>query len=152
MVEIRPIRDGDIAAIAPFIKESDLIELRAVSTDSPLDALQASVAGSDLALTFHNGDEVLGIFGYQRRPQGAVVWMVSTPGIVKCGKSFTKQAKSIMNDWLARCPPVLWNYVYSGNHTTIEWLKVLGFDIHSTVPTYGSHMEPYHCMTKEKKE
>lgn len=151
MVEIRPIQVGDIAAIAPHIKEADMVELRAVSSADTLTALRESVAGSDLALTFHYGGEVLGIFGYQRRPQGAVVWMVSTPGILKCGKSFTKQAKSIMDEWSARCPPLLWNYVYSGNQTTIEWLKVLGFRIHSTVPSYGSHMEPYHCMTRERK-
>lgn len=150
MVEIRKLLPGDIQKIAPNIKEADMVELRAVSTASPEDALLESVAKSTLSLTFHNGGEPLGIFGYQERFPGAVVWMVSTPDIAKCGKGLTKQAKAIMDEWSARFP-LLWNYVYSGNQTTVEWLKLLGFTIHSTVPSYGSHAEPYHCMTRERK-
>lgn len=150
MVEIRPLKAGDLLAVAADIKEADMIELRATSNLPPAAALQESIDSSNLTLTFHNGDEVLGIFGYQARHSGAVVWMVSTPEISKCSKSFTKQAKSIMDEWAQRFP-MLWNYVYSGNKATIEWLEFLGFHIHSTVPSYGTHNEPYHCMVRERK-
>ena len=148
MVEIRPITEHDIITLAPALKKFDLLELRATTSVPVTTALTDTVAASDESFSFTNNGEIVGMFGCQERSTGAVVWMVSNDNIVECPKSVTKQAIAIIDGWAARYR-LLWNYVYSGNERAIAWLKLLGFYTHSTVPSYGSHNEPYYCMVKE---
>lgn len=148
MVTIRPIKSTDSKELAPVIKAADLQELRA-KTQVPVDvAIQESIDNSDEAFAFDHNDELVGVFGYTKRGHGAVVWMVSSEDVADIPVTVTKQAKSLINEWSARYG-LLWNYVYTGNAVSIAWLEALGFTIHSTVPSYGSHNEPYHCMVKE---
>lgn len=148
MVTIRPIKETDAGTLAPDIKQADLLELRA-KTQIPVNvAIQETIDNSDEAFAFEHEGALVGVFGYTKRSNGAIVWMVSTDDVVNIPVGVTKQAKSLINEWSARYG-LLWNYVYTGNDVSISWLKTLGFVIHSTVPSYGSHEEPYHCMVKE---
>lgn len=150
MVEIKPYYPEVVSQLADHIKEMDLLELRAVSDDPVEVAIHKAVTNSDLVLVIMNAGVALGLFGYKAKSGGARVWMISTAEVSACGKSLTKSAKAILDEWSARFG-LLWNYVYSGNTTTVDWLTFLGFTIHSTVPTYGAHSEPYHCMVRERK-
>ncbi|AUU21467.1 DUF2833 domain-containing protein [Aeromonas caviae] len=148
MVEIRPITEHDIITLAPELKEFDLLELRATTNIPVNTALTETIEASDEAFSFTYNGEIVGMFGCQKRSTGAVVWMVSNDRIAEFPKTATKQAIAIIDAWAAQ-HHLLWNYVYSGNERSIAWLKRLGFAIHATVPSYGSHNEPYHCMIKE---
>lgn len=148
MVTIRPIKDTDHEELAPQVKKADLLELRAVSNVPVSTAIQEAISNSDEAFAFEHEDALVGVFGYTKRAHGAVVWMVTNDKVSECALGVTKQAKALIDEWAAR-HGLLWNYVYSGNDVSIEWLEVLGFRKHSTVTSYGSHAEPYHCMVKE---
>lgn len=119
----------DPAAIAPFLREADKNEIKAMSGLDPELAVHWSVKASDetLFMCRPDGHPIL-IGGVGKTDGYGVPWMLGTPSLKKYSKSLTKYARLWVDRWTEEYG-VLSNYVDARNKVHINWLTHLGFTV-----------------------
>lgn len=112
------------AAVAPYLRRSDVREHEAVS-DLPIDAAVAfSIAHSERGFAALLDGRVIAIFGVS----SGVVWLVGTDEISEHPVTFFRLSKKIF-ERLSDGYDFLFNYVDRKNILSLRWLKWLGFKI-----------------------
>lgn len=140
---VRPASIKDTKFIAQHMRESDVMEIRAASGLTPLEALQHSIILSDTTLV-GSADRPFCIFGVAPSPNplAGIVWLLGTDEIIQHRRAFLAQCR----DWLDRFHdtyPVLFNFVDERNTVHVHWLKWLGAVFIHRHPEFGKERRPF---------
>lgn len=146
MPRIRRAGVADAVALAPRLREADRNECRAFLGLPPEAVLPLSVQ-TDKAWTFVDDLGVpQGMFGVSpvdQHPYFGIVWMATSPEIVKHRKALVRLAPQ----WLAHLHdlyPLLGNHIDARNELHVRWLKRMGFSFLRTLPDFGAERRPFH--------
>lgn len=131
-ISIRPAEPEDCAALAPFLRDSDILELETVSGLPAVNELSRSLAASVECWTVLLGETPSAMFGVSRLPTAepgeGLVWMVASKEAENEALAFA--IGKISRNWYREIQPRyerLYNYVDAINVRTIRWLQWLGF-------------------------
>lgn len=141
---IRQTHPRDIGALAACLRDSDRAELAAVGFDDPLPAIHGSVQVSTLCWTaMTEGGHVICIFGVSPyEGQTGSPWMLGTPLLDRHARVLVRVTRSYI-DRMIQVYPHLLNFVHADNHTSVRWLRRLGFTLAEPQP-YGTRGELFH--------
>lgn len=146
-VEIRPLREGDIASLLAGMRRADREEVEAASGDVE-GSLVDGVCESNWVLAGTVDGELACIFGLVplngllgRR---GVPWMLGTDLLDKHPGALMKRCRGYVALMLRTYPHLL-NFVDARNTRSIRWLKRLGFTLHPAAP-YGAQQRPFHLF------
>ena len=138
----------DCASIAACMRQGDRLEVAAVG-QSPLEALQESLADSSVAYTALVDGQPAAMFGlipplslidYER----AGVWMLTgTPVINISPITFVRVSRQIIARFLD-CYPILQNWVDARYTASIRWLGLCGARFSATRTFEPEHREFWH--------
>ena len=137
----------DAVSLAARLRPADLAEVLASSGKSEVDALVDSWRISEECQVAVLDGLVICIWGVARDGQwGGVPWMLASPEVEHYGKRLVKHGRA----WVALLMTryiTLSNYVHVDNHSSIKWLRALGFQIKPAVP-FGNSQELFHPFSK----
>ena len=129
---ITPAHPSHIAPVAAHMREADRREVWASHRHTPQDALEASLAASDLAWTCFVDDAPAFMWGAARA--GSLItrrgapWLLGTDALYAVRRDFVRLSPeyvAAMQKRFAR----LENFVHAGNRLSIHWLERLGFTL-----------------------
>lgn len=112
------------AAIAPYLRQSDLQELDAMTGLPPAVAVAYSIAHSEKGYAAEIDGKPIAIFGVA----DGLIWLVATDDINNYPITFYRLSKKIFQK-LKSGYIQLSNYVDTRNKLSLKWLKWLGFKI-----------------------
>lgn len=131
MVEFVRPTDALLRMIAGTIRHADLIEVRISGWLDPFKALVNCVRDSDYsAVAIADGDPIA-VFGLKRRcalTNTGSPWLIGSEKAMQFKKAFIEAVIPGVKEMLDICPHLV-NYVHAENHTSIRWLKRLGFEM-----------------------
>lgn len=137
---VRDVARGDIDFLAPRLRVSDILEIKAATGMDPVVALPTCALYSDVCCTVLTPDgDCVGILGIVLHPINDLVgeiWMVGTSGLTRFPKTFLRSTQhwiGILREYYA----VLWCCVDQRNQKTIRWLEWCGFKFVRQIPNYG---------------
>ena len=132
--EIVPAAPEHIQAIAADMRDDDVREVWASHRHCPLEALEMSLARSELAWTCLIEEVPAFMWGVAR--QGSMISLKGSPWLLGTNLFFQAHRK-LHREFLRQCPayvgrmqerfPRLENYVHAKNTLSIRWLKYCGF-------------------------
>ena len=126
------------AKIAPYLRQADTDELKALSGLSPDVGVSFSIANSQRGYAAYYDGELTAVFGIS----GEIIWLVGTDTITKHPITFFRTSKQIFHE-LTKGHNYLHNYVDARNKLHLRWLKWLGFTIEEAV-NLGAEGRPFH--------
>jgi hypothetical protein len=146
-VLIRPSAEEDAAKLIAGLRASDAAELRAygLTEDTWLDAMRANIRGSVLCWTAEVDGElacVLGVAPISLLGGVGSPWMMGTAVLDANSRNLVRRTPEYISRML-RSFPHLVNFVHAENHTSVRWLRRLGFHLHPAEP-FGALGEPFH--------
>lgn len=139
-----------LESIAANMRTSDVEEVKASSTLTPLEALQGGTEVSTYCWIITNrNDDPIAVFGCapMALPGMAAVWMLGTDGILSEATSIARQTRPYM-DLMNREYHVLWNYIDDRNKVSMRWLKWAGFKIVKSKPNHGPEGRLFHSFAR----
>lgn len=147
-MRVRPVAPGDIAALAPRLREADIREIEAATGEPPLEALERCAQASDPCYVVAMGPEatgeVIALFGVvPAEPDRGVVWLVGSDEIARHGVAFARDSRA----WVARLHQryrILGNCADVRNEVHLRWLGWCGFTIHRKIEEYGAGRRPFY--------
>lgn len=123
--------EDDINQLANNLRQTDLDELLAVTDETPLEAIIASVHNSNPDFLFAAfADKTLLCIGGCTRTGNP--WLLGTPDLQRHLYRLTKAAKHGVRMMLTTYP-ILTNMVDVRNVQTIRWLETIGFTMCETL-------------------
>lgn len=142
------IRDStiiDAIEMAPNIRKEEIEEIHASDSMTPLEALMFGYNNSQACYTAVYKGKPIAMFGHLPLSligKKSVVWMLTTPDVLKIKKKFMILSKKIIN-YLLEMYPYLTNYVDARYSQSIRWLKWCGAEI-GKAEKYGPYGYPFH--------
>ena len=112
-------------ALAPFLRESDIKEARAMGVEDPGAGLVKSVEVSEKCWAVLDGDTVVAMFGVDSLD---AVWLLGSDRMREHGHFFYEAPKLYLAEMLWGRES-LWNFVHAENFVSLRWLKTLGFSL-----------------------
>ncbi|AKT42606.1 hypothetical protein [Chondromyces crocatus] len=155
-IRFRPAEIADAAALAPRLIEQDLLEIAAVSGETPLVVLEEGIGSSWPVLCVETLDGLpLAVFGVvpAREPgpeRAGSVWFLATSELSHHGVAFVRASRF----WLAHLHEhydVLWNYADARNPEHLRWLQWCGFAIGQRIENYGVEKRTFIEITSRMK-
>ena len=128
------------AKIAPYLRQADTDELKALSGVSPDVGVSFSIANSQKGYAAYYDGELTAVFGIS----GEIIWLVGTDTITQHPITFFRTSKQIFHE-LTKGYKFLHNYVDARNKLHLRWLKWLGFTIEEAV-NLGAEGRPFHYV------
>lgn len=145
-----------IPAIAENMREADAREVWASHRHSPLEALENSLARSELAWTCLISGVPAFMWGVAR--QGSMISRTGAPWLLGTDLFFKAQ-RQLHREFLRQCPayvawmqarfPRLENVVHAENRLSQRWLKWCGFTLEKDVPELIND-EDFYLFWKER--
>jgi hypothetical protein len=122
--------EDDIVELAKAMRQSDRDELSAVTDQSILCSVRASVLNShqDYLWAYHVDGVLVLIYGCTR---SGSPWMLGTDELNKHIKELTVRTKLVVRMMLEQWP-ILSNVIDVRQKMTIRWLKTIGFQFKET--------------------
>ncbi|MER9560994.1 hypothetical protein [Mesorhizobium sp. M0571] len=147
MITIRRAKVADAISLAPRLRSADRDECRAYLGMEPEVVLPHLVQqGNYVWAGVEPNGEVFGLFGVdpvKGNPHLGIVWMVSSPTIMKHRRDLIGMAPKWLKR-LHRVRPLLGNHIDARNTTHIRWLKRMGFSFLRTHAEFGVEKRPFH--------
>lgn len=135
-IVIRPTLPGDARVLAANLRASDRAELRALDYDQLLPPIAGSVAVSRLCWSAFADGELGCIIGVSHSGKGVgAPWMLGTPVLDQHSRVLVRQTPRYIAAMLREFPTLV-NFVHAENHTSVRWLRRLGFALSAPAP-YG---------------
>lgn len=134
---IVPALPEHIPAIAGDMRAADRREVWASHRHTPEEALEMSLACSDLAWTCFVNTSPAFMWGAARH--GSILsstghpWLLGTPRIYAVRREFLRQCPLYVNA-MQEAFPLLENFVHAKNPASIRWLQWCGFTVEKDVP------------------
>ena len=144
---------GTAAQLAANMRQEDVMEVWASDRFTPSAAVLYSWSKSDYISLAMVDNEPLAIFGLVKcnlLTGTGVVWLLGTSEISRYKRQFLSSSKAIVSEMLTICPR-LCNKVHSRNHSSIMWLKWLGFILEDPIP-HGPEGELFHPFYLERSQ
>ena len=144
-VLIRPTEPGDAQLLYANLRVSDREEVLAAGRTDILGAIEQGVKSSTLCWTgFIDGQlaAILGVAPINLLGGVGSPWMLGTPVLDAHSRVLVRTTPPYIAE-MRQAFPVLFNFVYANNTTSVRWLKRLGFVVHPPQP-YGPHGAPFH--------
>lgn len=146
----RPVRAGDIRALAEVMRHEDAAEVRAAFGVTPLEALRKSIEVSAFACTAELGGEVAAIFGIEDGPRRSllgpreydVVWLLTGRACAKYPRAFFRASRRVLTAFL-ELRPVLANMIDARYSAALRWARHLGAEVRPAQP-WGVEDLPFH--------
>jgi hypothetical protein len=144
-IAIRLTQPGDAELLAANMRESDRAELHAVGHTDLERVVRSSVSRSLLCWSAFADDELCCIIGVS--PLSILTgmgspWMLGTPVLDRHSRVLVRRTPEYIGRMLNAFPHLV-NFVHAHNHTSVRWLRRLGFTLHEARP-YGALGEPFH--------
>lgn len=144
---VRVASTADTQALAPRLRRADIAEIRAVSGEAPLQALERAVAWSDPCYAAGREELAVALFGVVPDRSSATtragrIWMLGADDIA----TYRFAVARLSRPWVARLQQryhCLWNYVDVRNQLHIRWLDWCGFKLIERVAAYGHERRPF---------
>jgi hypothetical protein len=127
---------GHVEELAQTMCDEDVAECWAFAHMMPLEALEASVAGSRDTLTGVADGKVLCIFGvgqFHALDFVGYPWMLGSVELPKHATAFLRGSHGWFRE-ITKMYSYLENYVDVRNHRAIRWLKWMGFQVDAPAP------------------
>ena len=143
---------SDVDYVALNMRMADIIEVGLGTGRSHIDVLKESVKMSSQCWVACHVAVPLCIFGVVPYPAKAgfgIPWMLGTPDMVKHQRALVRDGRRY-RDRMQREFHTLVNVVHAGNHTSIQWLKRLGFTLTAPIavgPTGAPFIPFFRCST-----
>ncbi len=152
-LELAPATRQHLLELAPRMRAADLAEVLAAGCSSALDALESSLALSDIAYAVRIDGEVAAVFGVAPEratgllapPISGLVWLLTSDTVTRYPMTFFRLSKPLLAMLLEYCP-VLINSVDARYTSSLRWLKYLGAAIGPPVPL-GTSGELFCCVS-----
>ena len=121
---IRVTTKAHIEELESNLGEMDKVEIRCFGSN-PKEALNGSVANSDVSLTVMSKDEkVMAIFGAGGQPE-AYIWMLGSPQVDLYSRHFLRHCRKWV--WsLSELYGSVSNYIHAENFVCLKWLEWCG--------------------------
>lgn len=153
MPHIRKATLRDAVRVAPLLRQADRDECLAFLGLPPELILPINISQSDDTWAMVNDDgEPFGLFGVSpvhTFPEVGIVWMCSTPELVRYKRELIQQAPEVLNRLHARYP-LLTNHIDARNKAHIQWLKRMGFSFLRELPEFGVEKRPFYEFARLK--
>ena len=153
MITCRLAKEEDAKELAPRLRSADLQEIKAVTGEEPLKALERSLAWSDPGHAITDEvDKVVALFGVipdSEEENMGCVWLLGSDDLVKHSVSFLRQSRKWVEKLHQRYD-CLWNYIDARNEIHIRWLKWCGFTFLRRVEEYGVEQRPFYEFERKK--
>ena len=144
-VLIRPTEPGDAARLSANLRPADLAECRAYGRTENTAAIESSVRRSLLCWTGLVDGELAAIFGVAPVDLLGGIgspWMLGTPVLDRHSRVLVAATPYYINRMLDAFPHLI-NCVHTKNHTSVRWLRRIGFTLHEAIP-YGAPGETFY--------
>jgi hypothetical protein len=142
----RAYREGDECDLAPRLRQADLDELKAATSEQPIDILRTGAFYSRPAVTIiGNNGYVAGMFGVVPQRDGSgVVWMLGSDEITKppLSRQFIRECRTFVKV-LERGYTELHNVIDERNTVHRRWLEWIGFEFTNRIEKYGVEGRPF---------
>ena len=128
MIVVAPATIEHAERMAPFMRKEDRAEVSALGY-TPVEALRASLAGSEVAETAVLGDSVVAMWGVAPQTQlghKAFVWMLGTDLVPKHPRELLRGSKSFL-EHIHQQYPLLECLVDTRYTKAVRWIKWMGF-------------------------
>jgi hypothetical protein len=140
-MEVRAAVLNDCEVISANMRESDKVELRAATGESPRAALINSYENTAYPYTIVHEGEPVAMFGVGESPlyDAGIIWLLATDELEKHPITFAKHSE----EWIEKISApykVVTNMVYAKNTTTLRWLEWCGFTLLAPKP-FGKSKE-----------
>lgn len=153
MIAVRSAKKSDIDALVPKLREADIQEIKAVSGNDPLTALQRGVIWSDPCYTIiDTKDRPLALFGVvpNADQEGfGIVWLVASNELAKYSFTFLRHSRAWVEKLQQRYD-VLWNCVDARNEVHIRWLKWCDFTFPRRIEEYGVEQRAFFEVSRTR--
>ena len=143
-----PGREDHAEQLKGRLRPKDHLEVLWATGQKPDDVLAESWRTSHLRWAIINEGRVLGIFGLGRAEGVGVPWLLGSPELDQYGFAFARQSLHYLRIMLDVCPFLI-NHVWSGNDTSIKWLKWCGFEFGELV-AHGPAREPFYPFSMRR--
>ena len=144
----------DIDILAPILREQDKHEVWCSHGVNSREALQMSFLNSTECYSIIEDHlKLVGMFGVVNQGNGVgMPWMLASDDLPKKENvaTFLPQGKSWV-EGLQKKYQQLYNYAHAENHTSLKWLKWLGFDCNEVVQEWGYHPSTFVRFVWEKE-
>lgn len=121
--------------VATHLRQSDAWEVFCSHGLQPVDAVMQSWRSSpDCRSIVGDDGSPVGIAGVST---GGVIWLLATDGLLATAshrRQFIRGAREWVDGLLRDGAGPLHNWVMASNHTTVQWLRSLGFDVEPPRP------------------
>lgn len=144
-VLIRPTEPGDARILYENMRLADFTECLAYGHADMAASLESCVKRSMLCWTAMIDGELAAILGVAPVNVMAGIgspWMLGTPVLDAHSRVLVRETPGYIAKMLNAFPHLV-NFVHAENHTSVRWLRRLGFTLHQAVP-YGARGEPFY--------
>lgn len=149
MGSVVPYEEDHRAAILANLRDVDARELYMLTRLRPPAAFDMTASGAVRMWTGFEGDELICVFGINRRTplsSVGVPWLIGTDALEKHYRTFGKHSIEYTR-LFERAFPQMENFVLAENLVTVRWLKWLGFAMDEPTPM-GFANAPFIRFTK----
>jgi hypothetical protein len=147
MLTVRRARLTDAALLAPRLREADLQEIAAVTTEQPVELLERSIRCSVPCHAVLDAQELLlALFGAApdaRKQEAGWVWMLGSTDLEKHTVAFLRQGPYWIEQLHERYR-VLGNWIDARNEVHIRWLRWCGFQLLQRDERHGVQQRPFY--------
>ncbi|MEE4378437.1 MAG: hypothetical protein V2J55_13150 [Candidatus Competibacteraceae bacterium] len=147
VLRVRPAVRQDAAALASCLRQADLREIMAATTEQPLLILEHGVAWSAPCLAVTDEfDRPVALFGVVPDPVNSDIgriWLLAAETLVAHPYAFLRHSREWINKLLDRYR-VLWNTIDARNDVHIRWLEWCGFRIIATLDKHGPEQRTFY--------
>lgn len=146
-IVIRRAELGDADLLASAMRQSDIDELHACGHSDLHHVVRSSIERSVLCWSAFADGELCCILGAS--PLNMMLgigspWMLGTPVLDRHQRVLVRKTPEYIGRMLNAFPHLV-NFVHAHNHTSVRWLRRLGFTLHEAQP-YGALGEPFHLF------
>lgn len=133
MIIIRKVIESDIVSLAVRLRKEDHDELIEAGYETTQKAIEQSVQRSLVSLCVEHGNDssslkpiaIFGLVPDSLLGRSACAWFLGTDDMKNIRKSFVKQSRMFVKEWMKQYP-ILWNVFPKSYVKTCRWLTFLG--------------------------
>jgi hypothetical protein len=147
----RPAHKMDVHAIAPFMRQQDVEEVRVSHGVTPHEALSIGLECSDTCrVGVSNGVPVVmyGVSPHTLLGENGTIWLLGTDEAALNWKPFMRVYReeiSIITQGFKHVE----NWVDRRNTVSLRWLRWMGFSVEDTPQPYGIYQMPFYHFTRD---
>ncbi len=143
---------GDVDCLALRLRQSDAVEIAALSGRDPHTSLSEGLLLSRPCLTVvGTNDTPVAMFGVVPVSPGlGCIWLLGSDELEspKVARTFLRHCHKWV-DGLGKKYPVMFNFAHFSNTKTIRWLRWLGFEFTEEPRIIGVKAEPFYIFQRK---